>query len=160
MFYLLRLLFAIVVYFIHRRRRLKAIHSRSDTNRTGAEALSFYYPRLLNCLNNNRLYILLMTNNKKLKYSFSFLLPQSMRFFLNSLKNEPVEKLSDNFSLYLRFVIRNRCFLITYKNYFCVSFLPFTTSLWNCNNIMAGAHLTIFFLKKFIFSLSLFNHMF
>ena len=35
----------------NRRRRLKGIHSRSDTNRTGAEGLSFYYPRLLNCLN-------------------------------------------------------------------------------------------------------------
>ena len=36
----------------HRRRcRLKSIHSRSDTNRTGAEGLSFYYPRLLHCLN-------------------------------------------------------------------------------------------------------------
>ena len=34
-----------------RRRRLKDIHSRSDTNRTGAEGLSFYYPRLLYCLN-------------------------------------------------------------------------------------------------------------
>ena len=33
------------------RRRLKGIHSRPDTNRTGAEGLSFYYPRLLNCLN-------------------------------------------------------------------------------------------------------------
>ena len=33
-----------------RRRRLKGIHSRSDTNRTGAESLSFYYPRLLYCL--------------------------------------------------------------------------------------------------------------
>ena len=32
------------------RRRLKGIHSRSDTNRTGAESLSFYYPRLLYCL--------------------------------------------------------------------------------------------------------------
>ena len=31
------------------RRRLKGIHSRSDTNRTGAEGLSFYYPRLLYC---------------------------------------------------------------------------------------------------------------
>ena len=27
----------------------KGIHSRSDTNRTGAEGLSFYYPRLLHC---------------------------------------------------------------------------------------------------------------
>ena len=33
-----------------RRRRLKGIHSRSDTNRTGAEGLTFYYPRLLYCL--------------------------------------------------------------------------------------------------------------
>ena len=34
-----------------RRRRLKGIlHSRSDTSRTGAEGLSFYYPRLLHCL--------------------------------------------------------------------------------------------------------------
>ena len=31
--------------------RLKGIHSKSDTNRTGAEDLSFYYPRLLYCLN-------------------------------------------------------------------------------------------------------------
>ena len=31
--------------------RLKGIHSRSDTNRTGAEGLSFYYLRLLHCLN-------------------------------------------------------------------------------------------------------------
>ena len=30
---------------------LKGIHYRSDTNRTGDESLSFYYPRLLNCLN-------------------------------------------------------------------------------------------------------------
>ena len=28
----------------------RGIHSRSDTNRTGAEGLSFYYPRLLHCL--------------------------------------------------------------------------------------------------------------
>ena len=34
-----------------RRHRLKGIHSRSDTNRTGDEGLSFYYPRLLHCLN-------------------------------------------------------------------------------------------------------------
>ena len=32
------------------RRRLKGIHSRSDTNRTRAGGLSFYYPRLLHCL--------------------------------------------------------------------------------------------------------------
>ena len=29
----------------------RGIHSRSDTNRTRAEGLSFYYPRLLYCLN-------------------------------------------------------------------------------------------------------------
>ena len=34
-----------------RRCRLKGIHFRSDTNRTGAEDLSFYYSRLLYCLN-------------------------------------------------------------------------------------------------------------
>ena len=34
-----------------RRHRLKGIHSRSDTNRTGAEGLCFYYPRLLHSLN-------------------------------------------------------------------------------------------------------------
>ena len=34
-----------------RRRRSKGIHSRPDTNRTGAEGLSFYYFRLLHCLN-------------------------------------------------------------------------------------------------------------
>ena len=34
-----------------RRHRLKGIHSRSDTNKTGPEGLSFYYPRLLYCLN-------------------------------------------------------------------------------------------------------------
>ena len=28
----------------------KGIHSRSDTNRTGAKGLSLYYPRLLYCL--------------------------------------------------------------------------------------------------------------
>ena len=30
---------------------LKGIHSRSDKNITGAESSSFYYPRLLHCLN-------------------------------------------------------------------------------------------------------------
>ena len=38
-------------FSVSRRRRLKGIHSRLDTNRTGAEGLSFYYPRLLHCLN-------------------------------------------------------------------------------------------------------------
>ena len=33
-----------------RRHRLKGIHSRSDTSRTGADYLFFYYPRLLHCL--------------------------------------------------------------------------------------------------------------
>ena len=39
------------IELIRRRRRLKGIHSRPDTNRTRAEGLSFYYPRLLHCLN-------------------------------------------------------------------------------------------------------------
>ena len=38
------------ICFSRRRHRLKGIHSRPDTNRTGAEGLSFYYPRLLHCL--------------------------------------------------------------------------------------------------------------
>ena len=29
----------------------RGVHSKSDTNRTGAEGLFFYYPRLLYCLN-------------------------------------------------------------------------------------------------------------
>ena len=37
--------------FRRRRHLLKGIRSRSDTSRTGAEGLSFYYPRLLHCLN-------------------------------------------------------------------------------------------------------------
>ena len=40
----------VLKFNINRRRRLKGIHSRSDTNRTGADGLSFYYPRLLHCL--------------------------------------------------------------------------------------------------------------
>ena len=36
---------------LDRRCRLKGTHSRSDTSRTGAEGLYFYYPRLLHCLN-------------------------------------------------------------------------------------------------------------
>ena len=38
------------VNIVNRRHRLKGIHSRPNTNRTGAEGLSFYYPRLLYCL--------------------------------------------------------------------------------------------------------------
>ena len=41
----------VYIYIQHCHCRLKDIHSRSDTSRTGAEGLSFYYPRLLNCLN-------------------------------------------------------------------------------------------------------------
>ena len=37
-------------FVLDRRRRLKGIHSRPDTNRTGAEGLSFYYPKMLQCL--------------------------------------------------------------------------------------------------------------
>ena len=38
-----RLLIVVVIW--------RGIHSRSDTNRTGAKGLSFYNPRLLHCLN-------------------------------------------------------------------------------------------------------------
>ena len=41
------------------RHHLKGIHTRSDTNRTGAKGLSFYYPRLLNCLNQMLVVVLL-----------------------------------------------------------------------------------------------------
>ena len=41
----------LLFYNLTRRRRLKDINSRSDKNRTGAEGLSFYFPRLLHCLN-------------------------------------------------------------------------------------------------------------
>ena len=46
-----------------RRYRLKGIHSRSDTYRTGAEGLSFYYPRLLHCLN-QMLAIMLLSQHR------------------------------------------------------------------------------------------------
>ena len=42
---------------------MKGIHSRSDTNRTGAEGLSFYYPRLLHCLN-QMLAVVLLTQHR------------------------------------------------------------------------------------------------
>ena len=47
------------------RRRLKGIHYRSDTNRTGAEGLSFYYPRLLNCLD-QMLAVMLLSQHRVL----------------------------------------------------------------------------------------------
>ena len=50
---------------VARRRRLKGIHSRSDTNRTGAEGLSFYYPRLLYCLN-QMLAVMLLSQHRVL----------------------------------------------------------------------------------------------
>ena len=40
-----------VPYWLRRRPRLKSIPFRSDTSRTGAKGLSFYYPRLLCCVN-------------------------------------------------------------------------------------------------------------
>ena len=49
--------------FLSYRRHLKGIHSRSDTNRTGAEDLSFYYPRLLHCLN-QMLAVVLLTQHR------------------------------------------------------------------------------------------------
>ena len=51
-----------------RRRRLKGIHSRSDTNRTGAEGLSFYYPRLLYCLN-QILVVVLLSQHRVLSFN-------------------------------------------------------------------------------------------
>ena len=48
--------------YSHRRRRLKGSHSRSDTNRTGTEGLSFYYSRLLYCLN-QMLAVVLLTQH-------------------------------------------------------------------------------------------------
>ena len=46
--------FPLILYSAHRHNLLvivvwKDIHYRSDTNRTGAKGLSFYYPRLLHC---------------------------------------------------------------------------------------------------------------
>ena len=49
--FLPHLLLRLVVIESVRRRRLKGIHFRSDTSRAVAEGLSFYYPRLLHCLN-------------------------------------------------------------------------------------------------------------
>ena len=46
-----------------RRRRLKGIYSRSDTNTTGAESLSFHYPRLLHCMN-QMLAVLLLSQHQ------------------------------------------------------------------------------------------------
>ena len=43
--------FLMHIYILfHRRHHLKGIHSRPDTNKTGTKGLSFYYPRLLHCL--------------------------------------------------------------------------------------------------------------
>ena len=50
---------------LHLLRRLKRIHSRSDTNRTGAEDLSFYYPRLLHCLD-QMLAVMLLSQHRVL----------------------------------------------------------------------------------------------
>ena len=50
---------------VARRRRLKGIHSRSDTNKTGAEGLSFYYLRLLYCLN-QMLAVMLLSQHRVL----------------------------------------------------------------------------------------------
>ena len=53
------------VFIYCRRRRLKGIHSRSDTNRTGAKGLSFYYPRLLHCLD-QMLAVMLLSQHRVL----------------------------------------------------------------------------------------------
>ena len=52
-------------FYKTRRRRLKGIHYRPDTNRTGAEGLSFYYPRLLHYLN-QMLAVLLLSQHRVL----------------------------------------------------------------------------------------------
>ena len=52
-------------HIYHCRRHLKGIHSRADTNRTGAEGLSFYYPRLLHCLN-QMLAVMLLSQHRVL----------------------------------------------------------------------------------------------
>ena len=60
-------------------RRLKGIHSRSDTNRTGAEGLSFCYPRLLYCLNQMLAVMLLsqhrVSSSKTVRHSCSMWCP-------------------------------------------------------------------------------------
>ena len=50
-----------------RRCHLKGIHSRPDTNGTGAEGLSFYYPRLLHCLD-QMLVVVLFSQNRVLSF--------------------------------------------------------------------------------------------
>ena len=50
---------------LYRRRRLKGIHFRSDTNRTGDEGLFFYYPRLLHC-RNQMLAVVLLSQHRVL----------------------------------------------------------------------------------------------
>ena len=53
---------------------LKGIHFRSDTNRTGAKGLSFYYPRLLNCLD-QMLAVVLLSQHQVL--SFKIIRPRA-----------------------------------------------------------------------------------
>ena len=48
---------------------MKGIHSRSDTNRTGAEGLSFYYPRLLHCLNQNQMLAVVLLSQHRISSS-------------------------------------------------------------------------------------------
>ena len=50
-------------------RRLKSIHFRSDTNRTGAEGLCFYYPRLLHCLNQNQMLAVVLLSQHRVSSS-------------------------------------------------------------------------------------------
>ena len=52
-----------------RRRRLKGIHSRSDTNRTGAESLFFYYPGLLQCLNQDQMLAVMLLSQHRVSSS-------------------------------------------------------------------------------------------
>ena len=62
-----------------RRRRLKSIHSRSDTNRNGAEGLSFYYTRLLHCLDQMLAGVVLSQHRVSLSKTFRHRAPCGAR---------------------------------------------------------------------------------
>ena len=70
----------IVEQLLARRRRLKAIHSRSNKNRTGAKGLSFYYPRLLHCLNHMLAVVLLSQHRISSSKTISPRAPCGARF--------------------------------------------------------------------------------
>ena len=67
-------------------RRLNGIHSRSDTNRTGAESLSFYYPRLLHCLNQMLKVVLLSQHRVSLSKTVRPRAPIGARFIGHAVR--------------------------------------------------------------------------